>query len=515
MDTLSTRFLRRFSFVRGDAASSFLISRWIFLRLLGCVYLAAFLSLWVQVHGLVGSQGILPVQDFLAAARQVYGSIAFIRLPTLCWIDPSDQGLTILCGGGTALSFLLVLGVAQIPVLILLWACYLSLTVAGQVFLGYQWDALLLETGFLAIFFAPLHMWPRLRQEAQPSIIVLWLFRWLLFRLIFTSGAVKLMSGDPTWRDLTALQYHYETQPLPTWTSWYMHQLPSWFQQLSVVVTFVAEIVVPVLIFLPRPFRHIGCVGIIVLQVIILATGNYGFFNLLTMALCILLLDDDFYPSRLRSRLARAADPGAAPKGISRKEWLFVPLAVFIACMSLVPFVAKFIDPLRWPSFVLKAYGVARSFESVNTYGLFAVMTTERNEIIVEGSDDGRTWKAYEFKWKPGDLKRRPRFMTPHLPRLDWQMWFAALGRYEDNPWFQSFLVRILQGAPDVLALLEQNPFPDRPPRYIRALFYEYHFTDSTQRQESAAWWRRKLLGRYGPVLGANKTSSRLRAGQE
>src|SRR5438132_13436746 len=227
----AARLCERFFFSATDAASRFVISRWLFLRLLGCIYLGAFLSLWVQIHGLIGSKGISPVRNFLTAEHRAYGSQAYLIVPTLCWIDPSDHYLSLLCGIGTLLSGLLIVGIAPVPVLFLLLASYLSLTVAVQQFLGYQWDTLLLETGFLAIFLAPLKCSPRLTQEGPPSRVVLWLFRWLLFRLMFMSGAVKLMSGDATWRNLTALQYHYETQPLPPWTAWYMHQLSARFQQ--------------------------------------------------------------------------------------------------------------------------------------------------------------------------------------------------------------------------------------------------------------------------------------------
>jgi hypothetical protein len=501
MRSVVASFFERFFFSATDAASRFVISRWLFLRALGCIYLAAFLSLSVQIHGLIGSEGILPVRVFLNAVPETDGWKRFLAAPTLCWLNTSDHYLTALCIAGVILAVFLIVGLAQIPVLFLLWVTYLSLAIAGQVFLGYQWDTLLLETGFLAIFIAPWQVGPRLGTQSPPSRVVLWLFRWLLFRLMFSSGAVKLMSGDPTWHDLTALQYHYETQPLPPWTAWYMHQLPGWFQQLSVLVTFIAELFLPLFIFLPRPFRHTAFFGMAGFQVLIMLTGNYGCFNLLAIALCLPLLDDEFYPSRLRALFDRSAK--AAPEVQARRwrEWLYAALAVGIVSMSLVPVTAGIIDPIHWPRAILDAYRVARSFESVNSYGLFAVMTTTRNEIIIEGSDDGVVWHAYEFKWKPGDLMRRPAFVTPHLPRLDWQMWFAALGSRADDPWFRVLLYRLLHGSPPVLALFEHNPFPDRPPVYVRSMLYRYHFTSSAERQASGAWWRRELLGPYSPVI--------------
>jgi hypothetical protein len=480
----------------GAETSSFFLARWLFLRLLGGVYLAAFLSLWVQIHGLIGSRGILPIGDYLADVRAVTGPKRYLLVPTLCWLDPSDRFLDVLCGSGVALSGLLILGIAPSVVLFLLWALYLSLTVAGQEFLGYQWDGLLLETGLLAVFLAPPQLWPRLARQAPPSGLVLWLFRWLLFRVMFGSGMAKLVSGDPTWRGLTALQYHYETQPLPTWTSWYVHQLPGWFHGLSVLLTFAAELLVPLGIFGPRRLRHAACAGIVALMLLIAATGNYGFFNLLTIVLCVPLLDDGVFPARWRARLA-----SAEPRGRGWPRWLVMPFATGIFALSLLPFLAGIGLLQHGPTWLMTTYRIVESFRSVNRYGLFAVMTTRRPEILVEGSNDGVTWLPYDFRWKPGDVRRPPAFAGPHMPRLDWQMWFAALEDYRENPWFLRFLDRLLKGSPEVLALLERNPFPDQPPRYLRAVVHDYHFSDAAARAETGAWWRRERRGLYCPVL--------------
>jgi hypothetical protein len=484
------------------ASSSFFLSRWFFLRLLGVVYLAAFVSLWTQVDGLIGSQGVLPVGRFLDRVQQAYGSEACLWYPTLCWIDPGDSFLHVLCAGGVLLSCLLILGIVPGPVLFMLWACYLSLMVAGQVFLGYQWDTLLIETGLLAVFYAPFGIWPRLANEHPPSPASRFLLRWLLFRLMFGSGLAKLVSGDPSWHSLSALEYHYETQPLPTWTSWYLHQLPAWFQGFSVVLTFCMELMVPLLLFGPRRWRHLGSAAIAVFQLLIALSGNYGFFNFLTIVLCVAQLDDAFFPRFLLDRFSRDTDrpsPSSVP-------WRRLPVALIagvIFVLTLVPFLANLGVTAFWPGWLLKSYRVTASFHSVNRYALFAVMTTERREIIIEGSNDGKTWRAYEFRWKPGDVKRAPSFTGLHLPRLDWQMWFAALGDlgdYRSNPWFEQLLGRLLEGSPEVLALLESNPFPDAPPRYVRALVYRYHFTDLASGSPSGAWWRREYLGLYSPV---------------
>ena len=496
MNTTATWLRGRLPSLLGASPPPVFLGRWAFLRLLGCVYLAAFWSLGVQIRGLIGRNGILPVGRFLEAV-QAQG--AAWQVPTFCWINSSDPFLVGLCVAGAAAAVLLIAGVAPVPVLVFLWADYLSLTIAGQTFLGFQWDALLLETGFLAIFFAPGGLWPRLGQESAPSRVVLWLLRLLLFKLMFLSGVVKLWTKDPTWMGLTALHYHYETQPLPMWTSWWMQQAPLWFQKLSVMVTFIVELFLPLLIFGPRVCRVLAFVGIGSLQLVIAATGNYGFFNLLTVALCLPLLDDGMFPARWRARLHREASSTAAPPRRRFRPWISGVLAavvLFVFIMHVV--VAREQPRMQVPRPILRLYAFLASFESVNTYGLFANMTTRRPEIIIEGSADGTTWLPYECKWKPGDMQRRPRFTGLHMPRLDWQLWFAALeGDIRGAPWVGNFLIRLLQGSPQVLDLLGHNPFPDRPPRYVRAMLYDYHFTDWPTRRATGAWWRRELIGPF------------------
>ena len=485
--------------------ATYCLTRWLFLRLLGLVYLIAFASLSVQVVGLVGEDGITPVAERLEWVRGRIGDEAYWRLPTLCWLDPGDEFLELQCVCGIVFSALLIVGLAPVPVLVLLWALYLSLTVAGGVFLSFQWDILLLETGFLAIFFAPLRLWPGLAADRPASRIVLWLLRWLAFRLMFLSGAVKLTSGDPTWRNFTALNFHYETQPLPVWTSWYAHHWPEWFQATSMVVMYVIEMAMPLLIFAPRRPRMLAAASICFLMVLIGLTGNYTFFNLLTCVLCVPLLDDAFLrrfaPRRTRERL----EPPRRPGRISWvKPALAMLLAVVLVPLSIVRAAPSLGWQREWPTAVRAVAERVAPYYLVNAYGLFRVMTTSRPEIIIEGSDDGRTWRAYEFRWKPGDPQRCPRFVQPHQPRLDWQMWFAALGSPQRNPWFVRFMHRLQEGSPDVLALLATNPFPKQPPRYLRAMMYDYHFTDSDTRRSSGAWWRRDHPRIYhGPMLRA------------
>jgi lipase maturation factor 1 len=440
-----------------------------FVRVLAWIYLIAFCSLGVQALGLIGSRGILPFGDFLDAVKQAFGRSAYWREPTLLWLSRSDAALQAVWIAGAIAALIAAFGVWQRAALAVCLVLWLSLCVVGQEFLSFQWDVLLLEAGFLALF-----------ADTAPARV--WLFRWLAFRLMFFSGVVKLTSHDAAWRNLTALTYHYETQPLPTPLAWYMTQLPLWFQKFSTAMVFVAELGAPFLFFGPKRLRHIGAWITIAFQVLILLTGNYTFFNILTIALMMFLFIE---PERSpRSRTHRAVS---------------IALVAFIGVTTGLLFLELFsVDLPPGGGEILR---VVEPFRIVNTYGLFAVMTTERIEIVVEGSSDGDTWRAYEFRYKPGDLKRAPPIVAPHQPRLDWQMWFAALGNYRQNRWFVNLMIRLLQGEPSVLRLLESNPFPGAPPKYIRARAYLYHFTDFAERRRDGAWWRREDHGMYFPAV--------------
>ena len=438
-----------------------------FERILGFIYLIAFCSFGVQALGLIGSHGILPLGDYLRAIRE---SGAQREVPTVLWLSSSDAAIravwivgalsavvVIACGVGGQRRNLLTR--AALLVCLILW---LSICTAGQDFLSFQWDILLLEAGFLALF-------------ANQSRIRVWLFRWLIFRLMFFSGVVKLLSGDPAWRNLTAMHYHYETQPLPTPLAWFMNQLPLGAQKASTAFTFVAELLVPLLFFAPRPVRRIAAWITIAFQLLILTTGNYTFFNWLTIALCLWLFIE--------------------PAPVKSNRYVSATLATFIGIVSGLLFLELFGLPI--PPGGGTVLHIVSPLRIVNSYGLFAVMTTERPEIIVEGSNDGLTWAAYEFRYKVGDVHRAPPVVAPHQPRLDWQMWFAALGTYQSNRWFVNFMVRLLQGEPAVLRLLQYNPFPAAAPKYIRARLFQYHFT----RWGSHDWWTREERGTYFPAV--------------
>jgi hypothetical protein len=357
----------------------------------------------------------------------------------------------------------------------------------------------LLETGLLAILIAPLTWRARADRAADPPRLARWLLWWLLFRLMFLSGAVKLTSGDPTWRNLTALTFHYETQPLPTPLAWFVHQLPASLHRASCAGMFVIELAAPFLFFAPRAFRHRAALLTLALMAAIALTGNYTYFNLLTAALCLLCLDDAaltrFLPGRLKEKCNPLGDTSAEAARV--RKWslrCFAAFAIAFTALTAVPsltrrpFLPGLIGPLH------QALGPFRSF---NNYGLFAVMTNPRPELVIEGSDDRRDWRPYEFPHKPGALARAPTWIAPHQPRLDWQLWFAALGPPAQSPWMLSLCEHLLRGTPEVLALFVTNPFPQRPPRFVRVVRYEYHFTDAATRARTGEWWRRTPLDFY------------------
>jgi predicted DCC family thiol-disulfide oxidoreductase YuxK len=499
----------------------FVARRW-FLRAVGLIFLIAFVSLWVQIDGLIGSNGITPVREFLPAARAQLGDRALSILPTLCWFNSSDAFLHFLCGGGVALSLLLIFGIAPALSLVGLVVSYLSLTIAGQTFLSFQWDILLIETGFLSIFLAPWRLSVAAAVSAAKhtpttgetpvttdppiSCAALFLLKLLLFKLMVISGVVKLTSGDDSWWDLSALDYHYWSQPLPTVIGWWADQSPEWFKKFSVAFCLVVEIIVPVFIWAPRRLRLLACGLLVFLQIVIAATGNYCFFNLLAIALCLLLVDDTVWRRknatviRLREATARQADRRYR---ISDRLSIYAAAIVIVLTLPLNTrlIYSAFEPEAEWSRLLGSVYARAEAFRIVNGYGLFRVMTKDRREIVIEGSADGMDWQPYEFKWKPGDVMRAPGWCAPHQPRLDWQMWFAALGSYRQNPWFVQAMISLLHGKPQVAALFEQNPFPQSPPRYVRAMLYRYRFTTAQEHRETGAWWKRQELGEYLPSV--------------
>jgi predicted DCC family thiol-disulfide oxidoreductase YuxK len=460
---------------------------YLFLRLFGLIYLAAFVSFGVQAMGLIGSHGILPLAELVDNLSARLGPVRFYWMPMLFWWNASDVVIQAVCWLGAGLSLLLVVNLLPRLTLLLLYLLYLSLLYGGQDFMTYQWDTFLLEGGFLALLMS---------FSRTPGI---WLLRWLLFRFMFMSGMVKLLSGDPNWWNLSALSYHFVTQPLPTPLAWYAAHLSLGTLKFLTAGTFFVELLLPFLIFFPRRLRFFAAFGILLLQSCILITGNYNWFNLQTMLLCLLLFDDAAVRRILPSRLRRLLPAGAQPISPPRAVRLIVgALAVLVAFCSLVQMELRFGGSP--PAMAQSVDSIFEPLHMVSGYGLFAVMTTQRDEIVIEGSSDGAEWREYQFRYKPGDLARRPPWNIPHQPRLDWQMWFAALEDPRRLRWFAGFLKALLENRPAVLALMENNPFPDQPPRYVRAQYYVYRFSVSAEKA-SGRWWHRHLLGMYYPEV--------------
>ena len=477
------------SALKAPPNASFHLARSIYMRLLGVIHLLAFSSLWLQAPGLIGTNGIQPVT--------------------------TDTTLHLLCGSGLLVALLLTARILPRACAILLWMLYFRLSTIATPFLDFQWDTLLLEATFISIFWLPWRK-PGSALAAAESRSYRWALWFLLFKLMFLSGATKLLSGDPNWRDLVALNYHYQTQPLPTWISWHVHQLPSWWHTACSIVTLLIELLVPFWIFAGRRLRHIASLLTISLMCLIQATGNYGFFNLLTAALCLPLLDDRFLSYLLRRTRRVSAVVTTAPPAWQRFGNGLV-LALLLGSSSLVLFEelvrtdrmaqhnpsarpnptwittslnfcgTHLLDPLRSRLLI-----PMRSWRTINGYGLFRVMTTRREEIVIEGSVNGRDWFAYEFNWKPGALERSPRILGPHLPRLDWLMWFAALDPNGNRAWLVSLARHLTRDTSAVRVLLASHLNPKTPPRYIRFVYYHYEFTRSKQR--SGAWWKRRPI---------------------
>ncbi len=486
------------------------LTRWLFLRLLGLAALAAFLSLYVQVDGLVGPHGIVPAHDYLAARS---GGDWFDRLtiaPTLLRVlGTLTAMLQAFCLAGALLALLLVADVAPGPSVLGIWILYLSLVVVCAPFLPFQWDTLLLETLLAALFVAPWRLRPRLATDREPALAGVWVLRLLAFKLIVMSGLVKLLSHDPTWRDLTALDYHFYTQPIPTWMAWKLHQAPAWLHRVGVVFTFAVELVLPWLLFGPRRARMLFAGGAVLLMLFVGATGNYGFFNLLSIAILVMLVDDALLrrlvPRRLRARVPDPAHPAPRPprRRVRRTAIACAIPFVLLGGLRCWQRLDRDFDP---PGPVRELLARTYRLHSTNAYGLFEVMTTARPEVQLEGSRDGRTWTPYRFRWKVGDVDEVPGVTGLHMPRLDWQMWFAALSscRSPNTTWLRALLQRLLQGEPSVLELLAVDPFAGDPPRYVRAVLYEYAFASDARHVEQpddvGRVWKRRQLGPYCPA---------------
>ena len=531
----------RWLFDSEHGASDRLIPRWIFLRALGCIYFSAFFSLVFQIRGLIGPEGILPANEYLQAVAHSFGH--FSRLwfaPTLLWFSSGSPMLTALCWVGMVASVLAVFNVWPRGMLVICFACFLSFVSAAEDFSGYQSDGMLLEAGFIALFFAPLGFRPGWGAARPPSRASLFLLQWEWFRIYFESGVVKIASGDPEWRRMTAMDEYYQNGPLPTWIGWYVQHLPHWFHAASTYATLALELGLVWMIFLPRRWRIVCFFIVMPWQIGIILTANYTFLNYLVLALGFLLLDDrflfHFFPRRWEKSLLHPVEatgpPGVSPAATHSESrdvatqsskaprsedsdvhnWptIFRPqlaalkfsLAgvmlgwIFYATTAQLVWMVRPKTPLPTaPVTALEPFRIA------NQYGLFAVMTRGRYEIEFQGSQDGQAWVAYPFRYKPQDPSKPPGIYAPYQPRFDWNLWFASLGSWREYPIVPSTEERLLSNAPDVLALFAGNPFPHEPPRQVRAVLWQYWFTTMAEKRAQGFWWRRQFLGLYAPTL--------------
>ena len=523
----------------GHGAFGRLIPRWLFLRALGCIYFSAFFSLIFQIRGLIGPSGILPANEYL---RAVAHSLGYSRgawfAPTLLWLASGPHMLTALCCVGMGASLLLVLNVWPRGMLGICFVCFLSFVSAAQDFSGYQSDGMLLEAGFIALFFSPPGFRPGMGVAAPPSRASLFLLQWEWFRIYFESGVAKIIGGDPEWRNFTAMDEYYQNGPLPTWIGWYMQHLPHWFHASTVFATLAVELVLVCMLFLPRRWR-IACFFIVTpWELGVIFTANYTFLNYLVLTLGFLLLDDrfarQFLPQRWKgsfvasatsgpegnatasdaSELDKVRETSAEPARSQQSRWQSsigsLRQQVKILKLSLVSVVLSWIFyattvELIWMFWALPLptapVEALEPFRIANRYGLFGIMTRGRYEIEFQGSEDGKTWVVYPFRYKPQDPSARPGIYAPYQPRFDWNLWFASLGSWRDYPIVPSTEVRLLSNDNDVVALFEKNPFPHEAPRQVRAVIWQYWFTTMSEKRTQGLWWRRQFLGLYAPTI--------------
>jgi hypothetical protein len=521
-----------------------LVARWIFLRALAAIYFSAFYSLLFQIEGLNGPNGILPAQSFLQAVRSDTGSLRFWYAPTLFWLSSGSHMMMAVVWLGLAASLAALCNLWPRLSFFVCFLCFLSFVSAAQAFSGYQSDSMLLEAGFLALFFAPRGLLPGWGAASPPSRASLFLLQWEWFRIYFESGLVKLFSGDPEWRNFTAMDEYYQNGPLPTWVGWYVEHLPHWFHAATVAGTLAMELAVVWMLFLPRHARLICFCIVTPWEIGVILTANYTFLNYLVLVLGFLLLDDRsvrwLLPPRFRDTLPLAPQPQEdTPSAINTlsithsileataheapaedtdemsstvhspaarlQVWLSTAglcLSAFLLTWIAYATTAEMIR-IPWPDLPLPSLPTMalEPFRIANQYGLFAVMTRGRYEIEFQGSNDGQTWTPYPFRYKPQSLDQAPGIYAPYQPRFEWNLWFASLGDWQQNNLVPLTEERLLENDKDVLALFRSNPFGQAPPRYVRAVLWQYWFTSIAEKRQTGNWWKRDLMGLYAPVL--------------
>ncbi|HWE51308.1 MAG TPA: lipase maturation factor family protein [Bryobacteraceae bacterium] len=465
-------------------SGNYWLTRLVFQRSLGVIYFIAFLCAINQFRPLLGEHGLLPVPLFVRQA-------SFRQTPSLFFFAPKDWAFALAGWIGLALSVLTVTGIAErgatwmnAVVWAAMWALYLSFVNVGQVFYAFGWESILLEAGFFAIFLGA--------RDVRPSLISIWLLRWLEFRIMFGAGLIKLR-GDPCWRNLTCLDYHYETQPMPNPLSWYFQMAPEWTHKAGVAFNHFSELIVPFFYFLPQPVASIAAAITIVFQATIFASGNLSWLNALTIVLAIPAID-----GRYISALIPIRQPALNPPSIAHNAVL-IALAVLVGILSIDP-VRNMLSPMQIMNTSFNPLHL------VGTYGAFGSISRERYEVVVEGTSDAvitpaTQWKEYEFKGKPNDVRRMPPQIAPYHLRLDWLMWFAAMSRFEEHPWFLNFVAKLLENNKPVLSLLRSNPFPDRAPRFVRAELYQYRFARPEIHRRTGQWWVRTRVGPWFPEV--------------
>jgi hypothetical protein len=490
-----------------------LIPRWLFLRALGAVYFSAFFSLAFQLRGLIGPGGILPGGDYLQTVAQQLGRWERVwYAPTLLWWSSGATMLGALCWVGMVAALLLIANVWPRRMLLICFVAFLSFVAVAQDFSGYQSDGMLLEAGFIALFFAPAGFRPGLARIRPVRRAALFLLLWEWFRIYFQSGAVKLLSHDPEWRHFTAMDEYYQNGPLPTWIGWYVQHLPHWFHAATVYATLALELGLVWLVFLPRRWRIVCFFVVTPWQIGVILTANYTFLNYLVLALGVLLLDDDFFEHllpatwtklpRLPSTVDSPADAATTQPTILQrwKTVALVPSAVMLTWIGYAT-TAQLVWMFAIAPIPTLPVTALEPFRIANRYGLFAVMTRGRYEIEFQGSNDGQTWIPYQFRYKPQEPNQPPGIYAPYQPRFDWNLWFASLGMWRDYPIVPNTEVRLLANDADVLKLFAKDPFPAQPPGQIRAVLWQYWFTTMDEKRATGMWWRRQMLGLYAPTL--------------
>ena len=505
-----------------------LLPRWLFLRALGFIYFSAFFSLVFQIRGLIGPSGILPASEYLRAVTNSIGFALFWYAPTVLWLSAGNHMLTALAWVGLIASVLVTVNIFPRGMLLVCFVCFLSFVSAASEFSGYQSDGMLLEAGFLSLFLAPSGFRPRFGTQSPPTRAAILLLLWEWFRIYFESGIAKIASGDPEWRHFTAMDEYYQNGPLPTWIGWYAQHLPHWFHAATAFGTLALELVLVFMLFFPRPVRTVCFFIVTPWQLGVIFTANYTFLNYLVLALGIFLIDDRFLarfiPRSWREQLP-SSPTSAAPVDAQAGSQIHTPappwqetwahaLANVKLALTAFMFVWIFYSTtvlmlwMIWPGvpFPSSPVSMLQPFRIADRYGLFARMTRGRYEIEFQGSNDGENWIAYDFRFKPQNPYEAPRIYAPYQPRFDWNLWFASLGEWRSNPIVPRTEECLLDNDSDVLSLFASNPFPQHPPKQVRAVLWQYWFTSMQEKRDSGLWWRRQLLGDYAPTLARDST---------